>query len=118
MNLNTVAFKRRRILGEFYGRCETTDSVPVYLNDESGESIGTAEQIFEHNSDTFVFHLPSDICKKLSTNLYDIGIDYEFIEPGADPANARITLKSIILVVKQGSEPIPRRSGTFATVRH
>ena len=110
MNLNTIAFKRRRILGELYQQSEPVSNIPVYLNDTSEEPIGTVEESPNHYTDAFLFHLPDAICKKLSNNSYDIGIDYDF----ADNNKNRVKLNHIILVVKKGAEPIPRRNGVFA----
>lgn len=112
MSLNTITFKRRNILGELYKQCDTVSSIPVYMNDTTEEPIGTVEESHDHYADAFLFHLPDSVCKKLSTNGYDIGIDYDFNDKNED-STKRIKLNHIILAVKQGSEPIPRRNGSF-----
>ena len=113
MSLNTVAFKRRNILGELYKQCDAISTIPVYLNDTTGEPIGTVEESPENYRDAFLFQLPEAVCKKLSTNSFDIGIDYDFIDKNKT-SNNRIKLNHIILVVKRGSEPIPKRNASFA----
>jgi hypothetical protein len=113
MNLNTISFKRRNILGELYKQCDTVGSIPVYLNDTTEEPIGTVEESINQYADAFLFHLPDHVCKKLATNGYDIGIDYDFADKKSRSNKDRIKLNHIILAVKQGSEPIPRRNGSF-----
>lgn len=118
MNLNTISFKRRNILGELYKKCDTVSSIPVYMNDKTAEPIGTVEDCADSYADAFLFHLPDHVCKKLSTNSYDIGIDYDLSEESKGLNSARIKLNCIILAVKQGSEPIPRRNGISAPVQN
>jgi hypothetical protein len=114
MDLNTLAFKRRNILGELYQRSEKVDSIPVYINDTNEEPIGTVEESPNQYADAFLFHLPAAICKKLSTNSFDIGIDYNFTDKDKNSNKDRIKLNHIILFVKRNAEPIPRRNGSFA----
>ena len=114
MSLNTITFKRRNILGELYKQCDTVSSIPVYMNDTTEAPIGTVEESVNHYVDAFLFHLPDNVCKKLSTNGYDIGIDYDFTDKNRTSNHGRIKLNHIILAVKQGSEPIPRRNGSSA----
>ncbi len=118
MNLNTISFKRRNILGELYKKCDTVSSIPVYMNDKTEEPIGTVGDCADSYADAFLFHLPDHVCKKLSTNSYNIGIDYDLSEESKDLTNARIKLNCIILAVKQGSEPIPRRNGISVPVQN
>jgi hypothetical protein len=115
MNLNTISFKRRNILGALYKQCDTVECIPVYMNDTLDAPIGTVEENPNHYTDAFLFHLPDVVCKKLSTNGYDIGIDYDFTEKNRRSGNNRIKVNHIILAVKQGSEPIPRRNVSAAS---
>ena len=109
MNFNTISFKRRNILGELYKHCDTLTSIPIYINDVSEEPVGTVEESLEHCADAFLFHLPENICKRLSTNGFDINFDYDFTSVTKVSRNDRIKLNYIILADKQESLPIPRR---------
>ena len=113
MTLNTISFKRHNILGKLYQQCESISSIPVYLNDTSEEPIGTVEESLDRYADAFLFHLPQNVCKKLSTNSYDIGIDYDFAGRDSNSDHHRLKLNHIILAVKKNSEPLPRRNGFF-----
>lgn len=118
MTLNTISFKRRNILGELYQHCDAISSIPVYMSDTTDEPIGTVEESPDHYADAFLFHLPPQICKRLSTNSYDIHFDYDVTDKNDDSDNKRIKLNHIILAGKRGSEPIPRRnsSSTSSTI--
>ena len=109
MNINTVAFKRRNILGDLYKQCNAVDSIPVFLDDTNDASIGTLEESFNQNEDAFLFHLPHDICKKLLTNNYNIGLDFDFTDRTKNSKKDSITLNYVILAAKPNSELIPRR---------
>lgn len=109
MNFNTISFKRRSILRELYKRCDTITSIPVYMNDVSEEPVGTAEESLEHCADAFKFYLPEKVCKRLSTNGFDINFDYDFTSATKVSENDRIKLNHIILADKQQALPIPRR---------
>lgn len=110
MNIITITLKRRTVLGELRQQCEAVGTVPVYINDTNDEPIGTVEDSADKYADALSFQLPDHICKKLSTNSYNIGVDYDYVGKGKD----RIKINHIILAVKQGSEPIPRRNDSFA----
>ena len=109
MNINTVSFKRRTILGEIYKQCDTINSIPVYLNDRTEAPIGTVDESLDHYADAFLFHLPNDICKKLLNNGYDIGVDYDFTNKNQASYKDRIKVNHIILAVRKEAEPMPRR---------
>jgi hypothetical protein len=117
MSTNSVAFRRRNILGALYRQCDPVSSIPVYLDDTDGEPIGTMEENPNQYADSFIFHLPDNICKKLSTNSFDIGIDYDFADENADSNNRRIKLNHIILAVKKSAVPIPRRNSSSSSVK-
>ena len=110
MTYNPLAIKRRDILGDLYERCEPIDSIPVYLNDTTGEPIGFVDESLGNYVDAFLFNLPEDVCKKLSTNgSYDIAFDYDFLDKNSTSNKAPIKLNHIVLVPRQPSLPIPRK---------
>lgn len=109
MNINTVIFKRRRILGDLYDQCDPIESIPVYLNGADTEPIGTVEEAPENYSDAFVFKLPGDICKAFSVGDYHVGIDYDFADKNKKSNSDRIKLNHIILVAKQKAIPYQKR---------
>lgn len=110
MTYNPLAIKRRDILGDLYDRCEPISSIPVYLNDTSTEPIGFVDESLGHYVDAFLFNLPEDVCKKLSTNgSYDIAFDYDFLDKNNKSTHSRIELNHILLVARQPSLPIPRK---------
>ena len=111
MGYSPLTMKRRTILGDIYSQCDTIDSIPVYIENKSGEPAGSADESLGRYSDAFVFHLPEDVCKKLSTGSYDIQIDYD-----ARKEN-RIKLNHFILVSKQLPTAIPRRNANSLSKR-
>ncbi|MDQ4120215.1 MAG: hypothetical protein M3209_01955 [Acidobacteriota bacterium] len=72
-----LAIKRRFILGDLYGRCESSGQIPVYIDTVTDEPAGFADESMGSYADAFVFHLPDDVCKKLSTGHYGLGFDYD-----------------------------------------
>jgi hypothetical protein len=110
MQYSPLAIKRRYILGKLTDKCDTINKIPVYLNDKSEAPIGFADESMGRYADAFLFHLPEDVCKRLSTNGYDLEIDYDVSEPDAkNGKNERITLNYIILTSKTVNSVIPRR---------
>lgn len=111
MHYSPLAIKRHYILGSLTNKCDTINKIPVYLNDKSGESIGFVDESLGRYADAFLFHLPEDICKRLSTSSYNFEIDYDVYESNlsADKRNERIKLNHIILTSKAVSDAIPRR---------
>ncbi|HEX8737079.1 MAG TPA: hypothetical protein VF721_17235, partial [Pyrinomonadaceae bacterium] len=61
-------------------------------------------------ADAFLFHLPEDVCKKLSTNGYELDVDYE-VHQREDKTrdNGRLKLNHIILTARPVMSAIPRR---------
>jgi hypothetical protein len=109
MQYSPLAIKRRYILGNLADKCDTINKIPVYLNDKSGEPIGYADESMGRYADAFLFHLPEDICKRLSTNGYDLEIDYDVSNPEDNARNERINLNYIILTSKAINSTLPRR---------
>ena len=100
MSYSPLAIKRSQVLGDIYQRCEKIESIPVYLNDVSGELLGRVDESLGKYADAYVFHLAEDICKKLSSGHYLYGFDYDVLEtkPGKKP---HIRLNCILLLGKQ-----------------
>ena len=110
MNLNTVIFKRRAILGDLFDQCDAIESIPVYLNGVEEEPIGTVEESPASYSDAFVFKLPSNVCKSFSIGDYHVGFDYNVDEESRDGGKKRVKLNHIVLVPKQKAVPYGKRS--------
>jgi hypothetical protein len=97
MSYSPLAIKRRQVLGNFYNRCEKIESVPVYMDDVSGELLGHVDESLGKYADAFVFHLSEIVCKKLSTGHYNYGFDYDVLES----KNGHIRLNYIFLTGKK-----------------
>lgn len=104
MSYSPLAIKRSYILGNLYNRCEVSEKTPVYIDTVTDEPAGYVDNTLGLYADAFLFHLPEDVCKKLSTGHYKYGFDYEKIE-----ASNKITLNYIMLISNAGKE-IQRRS--------
>jgi hypothetical protein len=102
MKYAPVAIKRRNVLGDIYSRCDSIESIPVYLNDKSDESVGHADESLGHFADAFLFHLPEIICKKLSSGHFDYVFEFDYSdEKKKNNKKRRIKLNSILLVPKK-----------------
>ena len=80
MSYSPLAIKRSHVLGDIYKNCERVESIPVYMNDASGELLGHVDESLGQYADAFVFHLSEDVCKKLSSGHYNYGFDYEILD--------------------------------------
>lgn len=99
MSYSPIAIKRHFVLGDLYDKCETIESIPVYMNSKSGELLGYADESLGRYADAFLFHLPEDICKKLSTGHFNYSFDYSY--SGKEPNKKKeIVLNYIILIGK------------------
>ena len=87
-------------------------SVPVYLDNKEGEMLGYVDQGLGHFADAFSFHLPDDVCKKLSAGYFSFSFDVSYADVQALPGrNRRMRLNSISLVARQNYEkPVSRTS--------
>jgi hypothetical protein len=102
MGYSPIAIKRSNILGSIYRQCDVIESIPVYLNDESGEMLGYVDESMGHFADAFTFHLPETICKQLSTSHFDYAFGFDYLEQKEPTAGKkRIKLNHIALVKKQ-----------------
>jgi hypothetical protein len=106
MMYSPLAIKRRHVLGDLYGKCDNIVSVPVYLENAEGEMIGYADESLGHYADAFLFHLPEDVCKKLSTGHFVYSFNYDFSNPKdtVPIRKRRVTLTSICLTGRKGPE--------------
>ncbi len=104
MSYSPLAIKRSYILGNLYNRCDVSEKTPVYIDTVTDEPAGYVDNTLGIYADAFLFHLPEDVCKKLSTGHFKYGFDYEKNEE-----TNRITLNYIILISNAGKE-IQRRS--------
>jgi hypothetical protein len=79
MSYSPLAIKRHYVLGDIYKHCDTVESIPVYLNEVSEEALGYVDESLGIYADAFLFHLPEDVCKKLSTGHYNYSFDYDVL---------------------------------------
>jgi hypothetical protein len=104
MSYSPLAIKRSYVLGKIYKQCDAIESIPVYMNDTSGELLGYVDESMGHYADAFIFHLPETVCKQLSMNHFDYAFDFEYSEKTDQTANKkRIKLNHILLV---GRKPL------------
>jgi hypothetical protein len=108
---------RRHVLGDYYSRCDAIVSVPVYLDSSKGEMLGYADEALGHYADAFSFHVPDDVCKKLSAGFFTYSIEFNYAEKKATPGRyRRVKISSISLIPRQNYEkPLPRRGAHTET---
>ena len=99
MAYSPLAIKRRNVLGKIYGRCDAVERIPVYVNSKSDEPLGYADESLGHYADAFLFHLPENICKKLSTGHFNYVLYFEYA--GNAAGDDRIRLDSILLTPRK-----------------
>jgi hypothetical protein len=97
MSYSPLAIKRRHVLGEIYKYCDNVESIPVYLNEVSGELLGHADESMGRYADAFLFHLPKDVCKKLSSGHYNYIFGYDVLYNRTDKKR-HIKLNHILLI--------------------
>ena len=100
MIYSPIAIKRRQVLGDFYHRCEKIESIPVYMNDVSGELLGHVDESLGQYADAFVFHLAENVCKKLSTGHFNYAFDYDILKSKTSKSG-HIKLNYIFLIGKK-----------------
>lgn len=110
MTYSPLAIKRRQILADLYEACEPVESVPVHLEDPQSEQIGHVDEGLGHYADAFLFHLPEDICKKLSTGHYQYSFDYDYADPESTGRNRKIKLNFIVLTGRKTLNPVSRQA--------
>ena len=110
MSYSPLAIKRRQVLGDLYPLCDPVDEIPVHLENAEGEKIGHADESLGHYADAFLFHLPEDVCKKLSTGHYIYSFDFDYADPEATGRNRRIKLNYIFLTGRKAPNAVSRSS--------
>ncbi len=110
MSYSPLAIKRRQVLGDLYAVCDPIEMVPVHLENAEGEKIGFADESLGHYADAFLFHLPEDVCKKLSTGHYIYSFDYDYTDPDSSGRNRRVTINSIFLTGRKVPNAVSRSS--------
>ena len=110
MTYSPLALKRRQVLGDLYSICENLEMVPVHLDNAEGELIGHVDESLGHYADAYLFHLPEDVCKKLSTGHYLYSFDYDYSDSESTGRNRRIKLNYIFLTGRKVNEAVSRQS--------
>ena len=117
MSYSPLSIKRRHVLGDLYDKCDPVVSVPVYQDNETGEMLGYADEGLGHFADAFSFHLPEDICMKLTTGHYIFSFGYEYSDPDEKPGrNRKVKLTHICLTGRKPVEPVGPRARKQAKV--
>ena len=75
-----------------------------------GEKIGYVDESLGHYADAYLFHLPEDVCKKLSTGHYIYSFDYDYTDAEATGRHRRITLNYIFLTGRKVPDAVSRSS--------
>ena len=102
MSYSPLAIKRHYVLGEIYNQCDPIESIPVYMNDQTGELLGYVDQSLGHYADAFTFHLSETVCKQLSASHFDYAFGFEFSgKSDSTDSKKRIKLNHILLVGKK-----------------
>jgi hypothetical protein len=102
MSYSPVTIRRNYVLGKIYQQCDGIESIPVYMNDQSGELLGYVDESLGHYADAFTFHLSEEVCKKLSASHYDYAFGFEYSGQTEQTVNKkRIKLNHILLVGKK-----------------
>ncbi len=111
MTHSPLAIARRHVLGDLYSRCDMIESIPVYLDSTPGERLGYVDESLGHYADAFIFHLPEDFCKKLSSGHFTYSFEYDLSENEAKvDGKHRVKLNSIVLSARPGyTNPLPSR---------
>jgi hypothetical protein len=116
MSYSPLTMKRRHVLGDICDRCDPIVTVPVYENDESGDVIGHVDESLGHYADAFTFHLPEDICKRLSSGQYSYSFGYEYLgDDSIDDRRRRIKITSICINERKLLDPVAPRKESQKT---
>ncbi|HEY0657641.1 MAG TPA: hypothetical protein VGD05_04160 [Pyrinomonadaceae bacterium] len=112
MSYSPLTIKRSNVLGEIYKQCDTIESIPVYMNDQSGELLGYVDESMGRYADAFIFHLSETICKQLSMSHYGYAFDFGYSEQTNQSVNQRrIKLNYISLIENKtlfSKKPLPK----------
>ncbi|MDM7922461.1 MAG: hypothetical protein QUS14_09180 [Pyrinomonadaceae bacterium] len=109
MTCSPLAVSRRHVLGDLYAQCDRIESIPVYMNDNGGEVLGTVDESLGHYADAFLFRLSEEICKKLSSGHFIYSFNYDYAATDAPSGRRRIRLSSISLTGRPAyAKPVPK----------
>src|ERR1051325_6910924 len=116
MAYSPLSMARRHVLGKLYGRCDAIRAcIPVYVLETDGASesvselVGHADEGLGHYADAFTFHIPDELCKRLSGGAFTYTFAYEFVDPASNGPQSRVRINSISLVARQNyKKPEPR----------
>jgi hypothetical protein len=118
MVYSPLSMARRHVLGKIYDRCDALgSSIPVYVIETDPEGIvGTASELvghvdetLGHYADAFTFHVPDEVCKRLSGGAFTYTFECEFADAASNGPESRIRLNSISLIARQNyKKPEPR----------
>ncbi|HRJ89024.1 MAG: hypothetical protein JNK51_03455 [Blastocatellia bacterium] len=111
MSYSPLTISRRHVLGDLYAKCDAIVNVPVYLDNAEGEMLGYVDESHGHYADAFTFHLPEDVCKRLSTGHYEFSFSYEYadLEAGRE-RDRRIKISYICLTGRVVADPVGPRA--------
>lgn len=102
MTYNSLTIKRSNVLGDIYQQCHAIESIPVYINDKSGELLGFVRDDMGRHADVFTFHLSETVCKQLSSNNFEFAYDFDDSEKSNQAINKkRIKLNHILLIARK-----------------
>ena len=109
MAFSPLSLSRRHVLGELYAKCdELTEEVPVFILGDENELIGHVDQCLGHYADALTFHIPDEVCKRLSAGQYT----YEF-DVDRSSVKGRVIVRSVFLKPRKPYEkPLPNRRAT------
>ena len=118
MSFSPLAIKRRHVLGDIYTQCDAVETIPVYMDTKSDEPLGFVDESMGIYADTFLFHLPEDVCKRLSSGHYTYSFDYEISElKDAQTKKRRFTLNYILLTGRKAPDAVSRPSKRAAAAK-
>jgi hypothetical protein len=101
MSLQTISIARSQVLGNFNARCEKIELIPVYMSEDMETQIGFVDQSLGPYADAFSFHLPADMCKRLSSGQFSFSFGYDDKARAKKGNQSRITLNYICLTTRQ-----------------
>jgi hypothetical protein len=102
MTYNPLTIKRSSVLGDIYKQCDAIESIPVYMNDQSGELLGSVREDMGRYADVFTFHLSETVCKQLSSNNFEFAFDFDYSDKTPKAINKkRIKVNHIMLIAKK-----------------
>lgn len=102
MTYNPLTIKRSSVLGDIYKQCDAIESIPVYMNDRSGELLGYVREDMGRYADAFTFHLSESVCKQLSANHFEFAFDFDYSDQMSQMINKkRIKLNHILFIEKK-----------------